>query len=150
MKKQPTFKALRRKADTHFSHKCRELGYCQHCNSTKHLQWCHIISRKYYSLRYYKDNCVCLCASCHAKFSDNPIAFAAFIKKVKSNKVYNYFKQGRFDNVKNTKEFIQKILEKENVFIRYESKNNRKMRRKMLPLQREGNGDTSYSSEHNP
>ena len=148
MSKQPTFKTLRRKADSHFSRKCRTLGYCRNCNATKNLQWCHIISRKYYSLRYHKDNCVCLCASCHAKFTDNPIAFADFLKKILPAKVYNYFKKGRFDNVKNTKKLIEEILEKENIYIRDKKENNSKVRRKLLPLQGEGSRDTPLNPEH--
>ena len=57
----------------------RERGSCQNCGTTQSLQCAHIISRKYSNTRTDLDNALCLCASCHMRFTDNQIDFAEFV-----------------------------------------------------------------------
>ena len=56
----------------------RDHASCQSCGSTSNLQCAHIISRKYSRTRTDLDNAFCLCASCHAHFTDHPVDFGQF------------------------------------------------------------------------
>jgi|TARA_Y100000296_G_C4975326_1_gene157940 hypothetical protein len=56
----------------------RALGFCQSCGSSHSLQCAHIVSRKYARTRTSLDNAFCLCASCHRRFTDNPVEFGKF------------------------------------------------------------------------
>ena len=62
-----------RRADTMMSKHVRELQpYCERCGATTALQWAHIFSRKYRSVRWSKDNYKILDARCHAYFTHHP------------------------------------------------------------------------------
>ena len=41
----------------------------------------HVYSRKLMRLRHDPRNAFCLCASCHRKFTDRPLEWAAFVRK---------------------------------------------------------------------
>ena len=56
----------------------RDHASCQSCGSTNSLQCAHIISRKYSHTRTDLGNAFCLCASCHAYFTDHPVDFGQF------------------------------------------------------------------------
>ena len=56
----------------------RAHGKCLRCENTQTLQCAHIISRKYSQTRTDLDNAFCLCAACHAYFTDNPVEFGQF------------------------------------------------------------------------
>lgn len=48
-------------------------GYkCLHCGKRAHLQWCHVYSRRYRSLRWDLRNCMTLCAGCHLWWHHRP------------------------------------------------------------------------------
>lgn len=69
----------------------RSLGYCEACDyhckcedKWKHGQSCklqaaHIEGRKASGTRTQLRNAFCLCASCHRKFTDKPLAFSRFV-----------------------------------------------------------------------
>ena len=48
-------------------HKCRRTG------STAHLQWAHVISRRYFSVRWDPDNSMCLSAGAHLWWHHQPV-----------------------------------------------------------------------------
>jgi predicted restriction endonuclease len=56
----------------------RAHGSCLKCGTDQTLQCAHIISRKYSWTRTDLDNAFCLCASCHAYFTDHPVDFGQF------------------------------------------------------------------------
>lgn len=53
------------KADKLFSLLVRQVGHCERCGKTSHLQCAHIISRRFSATRTLRDNAWCLCAGCH-------------------------------------------------------------------------------------
>ena len=57
---------------------------CECCGSKDRgkKQCAHIISRKVVRLRHDPLNAVCLCAACHAYFTDRPSAFGDFVKNL--------------------------------------------------------------------
>ena len=67
------------KADKYFSLIVRARGKCENCGSTANLQTMHVISRRYSRTRCDLRNAFCGCARCHRWFTDNPLAFAAFV-----------------------------------------------------------------------
>ncbi len=67
----------------------RSKGECEKCGSTHALQCAHIISRKYGRTRTHLENAFCLCASCHMRFTDNPVEFGEFtIEMIGEDKYY--------------------------------------------------------------
>ena len=69
---------------------CRSLGACQAHGyrednknpprpCTSQLQWCHIKSRRYLSVRWSENNYLCLCAGHHLWFTSNPEKFTYFL-----------------------------------------------------------------------
>lgn len=69
----------------------RMLGICERCGETDYerLQCAHIISRKYNSTRTDLRNAFCLCASCHAYFTDHPADFGRFVDGSWAGDLYN-------------------------------------------------------------
>lgn len=54
----------------------RSRGACEVCGSTNVLQWAHIVSRRYRSVRWdWKNNSLCLCSRCHCRYTWNPLAW---------------------------------------------------------------------------
>lgn len=53
----------------------RSRGVCRLCGATQGLQWAHLWSRGYRKIRHDLRNAWCLCASCHMKYTMNPIAW---------------------------------------------------------------------------
>lgn len=47
---------------------------CQRCEKRYGLQWCHVFSRRYVSLRWHRDNNMCLCSGCHLWWHHQPAA----------------------------------------------------------------------------
>ena len=81
LRKTPLSK-LKRLADKLAGELCRARGNCEACgvkNNT--LQWSHIISRNYHNIRWIPQNCLCLCKSCHYKFTVRPDEWIAFLMK---------------------------------------------------------------------
>lgn len=49
-----------------------EPGMCQNC---------HVHSRKFRSIRWDTQNAICMCAKCHAYYTDHPIYWGEFVAK---------------------------------------------------------------------
>ena len=77
--KKTSRKTLVRKADELFRRLILSRGSCQSCGSKQYLQTAHIITRKYYCLRFDLNNALCLCAVCHRNFHDSPIEFGRWL-----------------------------------------------------------------------
>jgi len=71
----------------------RNLGYCESCGSGHNLQCAHIISRKYSQTRTSLNNAFCLCASCHARYTDHPVEFGKFVTDMMGEEKYNELRQ---------------------------------------------------------
>ena len=50
-----------------------EHPWCQACGDTKTLQWAHVHSRRYHSIRWLRANSVVLCAACHTRYTHHPL-----------------------------------------------------------------------------
>jgi hypothetical protein len=76
-----TTKGAKKRADDMFSKIVRSRGACQYCGRSNgvQLQCAHIISRRYSNTRCVEANAFCLCASCHARFTDHPVEFSDFV-----------------------------------------------------------------------
>lgn len=59
----------------------RARGACEKCGESQYtkLQCAHIVGRRYNATRTDENNAFCLCASCHRRFTDWPLEFAAFV-----------------------------------------------------------------------
>jgi len=59
---------------------------CQHCHKnyrhdTRSMHCAHIHSRKHRATRWHTDGAICLCASCHRRFTDFPLEWADFVRR---------------------------------------------------------------------
>lgn len=84
MRKQ-TKSSMTRKLDKRMSDIVRSLGYCQRCGPHvpqryEILQCAHIYSRTYRSVRWERQNLLCLCAGCHFYFHRNPLEFGEWVQ----------------------------------------------------------------------
>ena len=53
---------------------------CQHCRQVKERTECaHIFGRRHQATRYDLDNLLCLCHSCHRRFTENPVDFTRWL-----------------------------------------------------------------------
>lgn len=69
----------------------RALGICERCGESSYesLQCAHIISRKYNATRTDLRNAFCLCATCHAYFTDHPAEFGRFVDRMWAARLYD-------------------------------------------------------------
>lgn len=74
-------KGAKGKADKLFSQLIRSRGACESCGERDYakLQCAHVIRRAYNATRVDTDNAFCLCWTCHRRFTDWPLEFAAFV-----------------------------------------------------------------------
>jgi len=87
LERKPSMKQLVKQADDLAREKCRSRGFCEmqvlrpelRCKGV--LQWAHIVRRRFYSVRWSMDNCLCSCEAHHAYFSHNPEAWALALEK---------------------------------------------------------------------
>lgn len=95
---KPSGKSLMAKADRLARADCHARGYCQAEGWVKwnppksgigkdgvcggSLEWCHIRSRSYRSIRHDPRNCLSLCSACHRHFTRNPDEFAFFVEQL--------------------------------------------------------------------
>lgn len=57
----------------------RNAGHCcERCGKRERLQWHHVYSRRYLSLRWEALNLIALCAGCHLWWHHNPLDAAAW------------------------------------------------------------------------
>jgi 5-methylcytosine-specific restriction endonuclease McrA len=54
----------------------RDRSKCVKCSGTSHLQWAHVMSRRYKALRWNPKNSMCLCAGCHLAWHHKPVESA--------------------------------------------------------------------------
>src|SRR3990167_6311734 len=89
---------LKRQADKLAGDNCRARGYCEKCKTTKGvLQWAHIISRTYHSIRWLSQNSLCLCSKCHCLFTNRPDEWIAFLmKNFQDTYLYLYSKKNEY------------------------------------------------------
>jgi hypothetical protein len=85
----------------------REIRMCERCGETEYtqLQCAHIIGRKYNATRTDLRNAFCLCAGCHAYFTDHPVEFGKFVQKMWSKKYYPTLKELAQPGTKGTDAF---------------------------------------------
>lgn len=76
----------------------RKRGRCQRCGSTANLQCAHIIGRKFSATRTDENNAWCLCASCHARFTDHPDEHMAFVAETIGMDAFDVLKRKALDN----------------------------------------------------
>jgi hypothetical protein len=77
LKKKPSKKSLKAKADRLFSLKVRSIGYCElegldHIRCGGGLQCAHIDTRGKHAIRWNEMNALCLCAGHHVYYTNNP------------------------------------------------------------------------------
>jgi hypothetical protein len=73
---------LKAKATKLHAEVVRARGRCEGCGSTKNLQCCHILTRSFAATRTDLGNAICGCASCHAKWTANPLLFGDFVRSL--------------------------------------------------------------------
>lgn len=107
-----TNKTLKNKADKLFSEFIRRKGYCEWCNKRPpqvQLQCAHIFSRRYLITRWEPINAVCLCASCHMRWHQQPVEGVEWIKEYLGEDIYNEVRTKAKTQVK--KIFFKDIVE---------------------------------------
>lgn len=67
------------KADRLFSLVVRARGECAACHATEDLQCAHIRSRRFSWTRTLEANAVCLCRSCHMRFTHDPLLWVRWV-----------------------------------------------------------------------
>ncbi len=74
---------LRRECDRLFAVAVKERdGWaCRACGSHMRPQTAHIVSRRYHATRWCLDNAVCLCASCHTRYTYKPIEWEDWVEE---------------------------------------------------------------------
>jgi len=112
-----TKKSTKNKLDKIVGNWCRTIrngGKCERCgsrgNNSRDIQWAHLKSRRYLSVRWSEDNCFCLCAKCHRWFTDNPDDFYKWIEKHHSEQYERLMTQFRAVNPMNEMQ-MEKLLE---------------------------------------
>jgi hypothetical protein len=73
---------LKAKATKLHAEVVRARGRCEGCGSTRNLQCCHILTRSFAATRTDLGNAICGCASCHAKWTANPLLFGDFVRSL--------------------------------------------------------------------
>ncbi len=74
-------KGPRGKATKLHSQLVRLRGHCENCWSVANLQAAHIVPRTWVWTRTDESNAFCLCAKCHARFTDFPDEWMGFIER---------------------------------------------------------------------
>ena len=85
----------------------RTIGMCERCGDADYerLQCAHIIGRKYNATRTDLRNAFCLCATCHAFFTDHPVEFGKFVARTWANTYYDHLKELARPGTKGTDAF---------------------------------------------
>ena len=61
--------------------KARDGWACRACGSHMMPQCAHVVSRRYAATRWSMDNAVCLCSSCHVKYTHRPLEWEAWCEE---------------------------------------------------------------------
>lgn len=82
-------------ADELFRRIIRQRGACENCGQQRYdlLQTAHIIGRKFSATRCDESNAFCLCASCHARFTDHPDEWLDYVDRTIGMDEYFRLKQ---------------------------------------------------------
>ena len=99
-------------ADISFSACIRERAYwtCECCliesvqgrmtKKDQSMQCSHFIGRKHKATRYLGENCLCLCASCHANIENDPGEHSRLLRRVKGHRMELYLSKLKQEIVK--------------------------------------------------
>lgn len=84
-KKKVKNSTLTARADAIARRACYERGHCQAAGSAGVAcggsnQWCHIVGRRNYRLRWSQLNCLLMCAQHHQYYTRNPAQWMAFVQ----------------------------------------------------------------------
>ena len=73
----------------------RSRGKCEACGEADYarLQCAHIIPRRYNATRTDEGNALCLCWTCHRRFTDWPLEWANFVEEKVGLSYYNHLKR---------------------------------------------------------
>ena len=116
-----TEKSIKKSCDKLMSQFIRSRGYCENCGErdSSQLQWCHIKSRRYLSIRWELDNSLCLCAKCHRWYTDHPDLFTKWIERKfpgrldrlnkKFQKKFKMTMEDRLEKEKELKKFCKQL-----------------------------------------
>lgn len=115
--KKPSKSYLRTKADKLCREQARKIGRCEAegeddvvCKG--YMEWCHCRTRGIMGLRYDRRNWFLLCSAHHRYYTNNPLAFAEFIKKSKGEDVYWFLMRYKVKHGLSTVEWYQEMIEK--------------------------------------
>lgn len=87
--------------------KCEAVGFAVKCSG--HLQWAHIISRRYHALRWIPQNALCLCHTHHSAFHYNDEKWVYFLMMYyKDTYVWLYDKRKEY--VKIDRKFMEDTI----------------------------------------
>ena len=101
-------KGAKGKADALTSKIVRSVGHCESCSSTDYLQCAHIVSRRYSATRCHLPNLLCLCASCHRRYTDWPLEFNKFVEKKIGLEAYEELKR-KAESFKGTMDWDEEL-----------------------------------------
>lgn len=87
-------KGAKGKADRLFSLIVRSDGICRSCGDRDYrkLQCAHIIPRTFSATRTDEANAMCLCWSCHRRYTDDPFAWVSFVDATIGREEYDRLK----------------------------------------------------------
>jgi hypothetical protein len=84
----------RREADRLCGLIVRSRGACEVCGRREFLQWAHVVSRRYISVRWdYENNSLCLCRNCHYLYTMRPLEWEHEVVKQFGSEVYQDLKR---------------------------------------------------------
>lgn len=89
---------------------------CQHCHTnnrhdTRLAHCAHIHTRKHRATRWHRLGAICLCASCHRRFTDFPVEWEGFVRKTMGDANYDDIRLLANSIRKYTKPEKQEMLE---------------------------------------
>lgn len=115
-RKKPKKQSLLKQADTLCGQIVRARGRCENCGATKELQWAHGFSRSYRKIRHDLRNGICLCKSCHMRFTVNPLGWDDWLRDYWGEQLYwqmrMYATEGPKADLKATIELLKAQVEK--------------------------------------
>ena len=109
---------------------CQSCGYDGRHNPA-FMDCAHIHSRKHRATRWHPDGAICLCKSCHRRYTDFPLEWSGFVREL--------YGDARADEIMRLAHSIRKYTKAEKLEMR---KHYREELKKMLD--RRKNGETGY------
>jgi hypothetical protein len=99
MKRRIRLKSKRRPEVAELDRLCREVvmlrdkGRCAWCGKTDNLQWCHVHTRRLYSMRWNLDNVLALDAGCHLRWHGHPMEGALWFSQTYPDRMHRLVMQ---------------------------------------------------------